>query len=162
MDKKAALNLGINTVVVMVIAMVVIGAGVSFIRTFFSAGTDSLIGAFEGVGDLGIQPDRNNPFVLSRENIEGRPGSQVILQAGIYNPTTINWNNVEFKKNPSCADESIISVDGVKQNIPAGQFRGFTIAITLPSGQGKTICSLELQDADGITSSKQITVDWGN
>jgi len=85
LNKKAGLSLGINTIIVLVIAMVVIAAGVSFIRTFFTAGEESLIGAFE-VGEFGRQPDRNDQLVLSQGNtISMRGDDRHILRVGFYN-----------------------------------------------------------------------------
>ena len=180
MNKKGALNLGISTVVVMVIAMVVIGAGVSFIRTFFTAGTDGLIGAFDGVGDLGVQPDRNNLFVIDRELVRGTPGELIILKAGIYNPTTTPWNNVEFESiscseglNTEGEDRNIV-VQSVPQNIAPGSFAGYQVGLELIQNTGdasnaieqkKYVCMLKLtasnddSDVNDELPTKQITVE---
>ncbi len=85
--KKAALNLGISTVVVLVIAMVVIGAGISFIRTFFDLGTESLEGAFLTDQSWGNLADRNNPLVLARTTIDigQRSGDTADVEVRFYN-----------------------------------------------------------------------------
>jgi hypothetical protein len=166
MNKKAALELGISTIVVMVIAMVVIGAGVSFIRTFFSTGTDSLQGAFEGIGNLRKLPDGNEPVVLSRETVNGRPGTKVTLDAGIYNPTTSTWTDLKFNSTARCTGENSIIVDSIGQNIPPGLHAGYTIELTMPSGQGTAVCALQIISGNtpvtAIPSTKQIRIEWGN
>ena len=177
MNKKAALNLGISTVVVMVIAMVVIGAGVSFIRTFFTAGTEGLIGAFDGVGDLGVQPDRNNLFVIDRELVRGSPGDLIILKAGIYNPTTTSWDKIEFKS-IACSTglgTSNIAVQSVPQDILPGTFAGYQVGLKItqndegdpPIVQKKYVCMLTLHSTATLARptnendlpTKQITVE---
>ena len=83
MNKKAALNLGISTVVVMVIAMVVIGAGVSFIRTFFGAGAGLVIDSMD-IETIGLSPDRNSPFVLETRHIRMQPSNDAVTMRGAF------------------------------------------------------------------------------
>ena len=162
MNKKAALNLGISTVVVMVIAMVVIGAGVSFIRTFFDAGTGTLIRSFDNVQDIGLNPDRNTPLVLERTTLELRTTGSLPLNAGFYNRNT-NDANVKLQIgacNPILGDK--ISVDGVSVNVPSGESRGLRVNIQTNDAEEITsICSLQIiddDDDDEVLASQQVTV----
>lgn len=83
--KKGSLQLGISTIVVLVIAMVLIAGGITFIRGFLGKGTDSLSQAFE-ITDFTIQPSAETPMVFAEgDKIDIRKGDQTVVKIGIYN-----------------------------------------------------------------------------
>ena len=175
MNKKAALNLGISTVVVMVIAMVVIGAGVSFIRTFFDQGTDSLLGTMQ-IGEVGLSPDRNTPFAIQTSTIRLRPGSEgndgppITFDVGIFNSQT-GRHNVSVLRTECSGKDRDINVSSVEEPLEGGDSVGLRLLISF-NGTNKTqpasfICGLEAigkpDSGDNISlGSQQITVEVSN
>jgi len=84
MNKKAGLEIGINTIVILVIAMVVIGGGIAFIRGFFNLGESKLKEPFE-LADFGLKPSSTQPLVLQAGLIEIKTGAEKIIKGGFYN-----------------------------------------------------------------------------
>lgn len=78
------MELGISTVVMLVIAIVIIGAGIVFIRGFFDEGTGTLVGAFN-VADFGLDPTSSNPLVLTDGLVNIKTGSNEVVRIGFYN-----------------------------------------------------------------------------
>ena len=160
MNKKAALNLGISTVVVLVIAMVVIGAGVSFIRTFFGAGTDSLLGAFEGVDDFGVQPDRSRPLVIDGGAIRVSQTGSTIVRVGYYNsdPGPLDV----LIEAGSCTGGLNATIESLDQKIQPSSAGGFQVDFSHEGGLGGNtyICTISAKELGGKElTSTQVRVE---
>lgn len=94
MDREGAMQLGVSTIVILVIAMVIIGSAISFIRTFFAQGEDRLTGAFPPQ-DCGADPDSTNQFVLCEgKEITVTQDETTTLKTAVYNTdaTTTNYS----------------------------------------------------------------------
>jgi hypothetical protein len=138
MNKKASMELGINTVVVLVIAMVIIAGGIAFIRGFFSLGEKKLGGAFD-IAEFGVQPSSVERIVL----VEGTPTikrtNTESVKVGYYNKeddalgvfiaitdcrTTV--------ANPNCAtpDNPRPIISSLPQDVKSGESAGFETFIT--------------------------------
>jgi len=103
-NKKASMELGISTVVVLVIAMVIIAGGIAFIRGFFKIGTDKLGGAFN-VGDFGVQPTSIDPLVLvDGPTIELKTGDRKEVKVGFYNTKNPQYIFIDFGNCVSTVD----------------------------------------------------------
>ena len=188
MNKKAALNLGISTVVVMVIAMVVIGAGVSFIRTMFGDSTEALIGTFDLVGGVGLNPTRDEQLVLELRSVEMEGDDSRAITAGFYNreveEVTVNLTIGSCQpsvrkqtggilKDPSTAGPPFnITIQSVQTAVPGRGSVGFTFLLqtqnmtNLEDNEGDKvnnfICSIRVSEIEGVNvrtiSSRQIRV----
>jgi hypothetical protein len=136
-NKKGAMELGISTVVMLVIAIVIIGAGIVFIRSFFGTGTETLIGAFE-VADFGLEPTANRPLVLTDGQVNIKTGRQSVVRVGFYNrqskPVTANVGfgkcvtSVSAAAEAACAEPENIKpmITSLQQdNIEIGAAVGF-------------------------------------
>ena len=121
--------------------MVVIAAGISFIRTFFDAGQDRLLGAFD-IGDFGNQPDRNNPLVLEHGTVRGRANSEMVVRVGFYNRDSGGGTkNVNITLGECTGDG--FSLRSLPQSVGSLESTGFGTLLTLPGAEGVYICTLE-------------------
>ena len=84
MSKKGGLQLGINTIVVLVIAIVLIGVGISLITGLTGMGEKKITGIFDNQ-DLKQPATRNRPLVLQEGKITGRFGEEVVVPIGFFN-----------------------------------------------------------------------------
>ena len=156
MNKKAALNLGISTVVVLVIAMVLIGAGISFIRTFFAAGESQLLGAFD-IGDFERQPDSTNPIVLQAGRIQGGPGDTISVRLGFYNTEDASDFTFDVGTCSSALDSESANIDAIAQRVNTREAAGFITRFTIPEfadetpGEQRTagtyVCTIQVHEA---------------
>lgn len=133
LNKKAAMELGISTVVMLVIAIVIIGGGIAFIRGFFGQGTDTLTGAFE-VADFGLEPTPQRPLVLIDGQVAIKTGRREVVRIGFYNKqdglrnVSIGFGNCVTTENTESACEDypvkpMITV--LPQDVDVGEQAGF-------------------------------------
>ena len=84
-SKRASLEVGISTIVILVIAMVLIGGGIAFIRGFLDKGTKSLGQAFD-ITDFTIQPDAQTSMVFAHgDTLNLKKGKRETVKIGVYN-----------------------------------------------------------------------------
>lgn len=163
MQRKAALNLGISTIVVLVIAMVVIGSGISFIRTFFSEGQDALLQTFPA-SDIGLNPTRDNPFVLGSNELEIQQDSTETIQAAVYNNEGSSVNfvlNITGCIDNRGTDANNITLRSPSAQVPTGESSGFQGILTAQPGIAQNspfICTAQAQ-SDQANYTKQVTVE---
>jgi hypothetical protein len=126
-DRSAAMQLGVSTIVILVIAMVIIGSGISFIRTFFSQGQEHLLKTFPA-SDVGLNPTNTNPLVLGSNELRVTQGETSTIQAAIYNtePDSVTYElNISNCINRSGADSTAISLTSPSTEISASESTAF-------------------------------------
>ena len=85
-NKKAALELSVNAIVILILAIVMLGLGLGFIRGMFSKVSTQ----FDEQITTEPEPPRatgSEPITLSRESIVTRAKDAEVLKVSIYNPT---------------------------------------------------------------------------
>lgn len=154
MSKKGALNLGISTIVVLVIAMVLIAGFVSFIRTFLDTGEESLMGAFD-VADFGKQPTAQDPVVLARGSISlgQRESDTVRVPIGYYNADSETYRNVKVRETVTCNSGVEFKITAIDfEQVTPGEAVGFETILnhfnTENSKPGNYICRITIEDGE--------------
>jgi hypothetical protein len=175
MNKKASMELGINTVVVLVIAMVIIAGGIAFIRGFFKLGEDKLGSAFN-IGDFGNKPSSTDPLVLTDGNPVIKSSGTEKFRVGFYNRGSGTVEvEIEFTdckstgENPNC-EEPVPQIQSLSQKVEPGESAGFENYITakcknqegalIALSKGEYICTITASLVTGeenAVESKQIT-----
>lgn len=164
-DRSAAMQLGVSTIVILVIAMVIIGAAISFIRTFFSQGQERLLQTFPA-SDVGLNPTNTNPLVLGSNELTVTQGETNTIQAGVYNTEA---DTVSYSLNISgCVNRSGSSVSNViTLNSPGAgidpsestAFRGILGTNSATTQGSPYICTVNAVKDDGtVAQNKQVTV----
>ena len=174
-SKKASMELGISTVVVLVIAMVIIAGGIAFIRGFFKLGEEKLGGAFN-VGDFGVQPTSVDPLVMVDGSPSIKTGKTESVKVGYYNrranPTTVTIQFTECVStvaNTDCLSPLVPIINSLSQTVEPSQSAGFEnfVAAKCKTATGEKslavgdyICTISAYDSVTQTSveSKQITL----
>ncbi len=164
-SKKGSINLGISTIVVLVIAMVLIAAGISFIRGFFNLGEKKLAGAFE-VDDFGMKPDRTNPLVLDQGKIRLKATGEEIVRAGFYNSANSDVTGVIINIT-GCTQNKIPKVDSLPQDVKPGESAGFRLIVSAGDSSNKLeggntyVCTLIAKTQEGTSNlaSTQIEIE---
>lgn len=117
MKKKGALELSVNSIVIMVIAFVVLGLILSFTRTIFKFGSEKTTAVF-GATTLDTPPDADNPITLSDE-ISIKANDEKTIKVGYYNRNPFSadgakfgiWDCKDVKGNSVMDDEPYTSYD---------------------------------------------------
>ncbi|MBI4175761.1 MAG: hypothetical protein HY518_01020 [Candidatus Aenigmarchaeota archaeon] len=82
--RKAALDISINSIVVIIFAITMLGLGLGFIRgTFGSIG--ERVGDVISSTDLEKKPTASDPLTISTSRLEMKRGDTKIIQVGYYN-----------------------------------------------------------------------------
>ncbi|MBS3142697.1 hypothetical protein J4464_04910 [Candidatus Woesearchaeota archaeon] len=82
MSKKADLNLSIQAIVIIILAITLLGLGLTFMRQFIGRGSESLSGILEGV-QLENPATSNTPITVKRD-ITVQTGKTEELLVGFY------------------------------------------------------------------------------
>lgn len=159
--KKGALQLGISTIVVLVIAMVLIAVGVSLIRGLTGIGEEKLASAFE-VGDFGLQPTRDDPLVLQDGQIDIKAGTTEFVRVGFYNKESSPVEEASIDLDTctgGLTEGTNVTIDSLAQTIPGGETAGYETVVKVVSGttQGIYTCQIKLVDsAKKVVATDQI------
>lgn len=88
-SKKGSLSLSMEAIVILILAVVMLGLGLTFVRTMFQNITDKARNAI-GVADLTAKPSEGEPVVFSPNSPEIKEKDTKNIQVGFYNPSTNN------------------------------------------------------------------------
>lgn len=168
LNKKAGMEMSVNSIIVIVLAVIVLG----FILTFVSRTFSSLTNKFEG--DLKKEPEPmsptlSNPITLSRDNVVADSGSTIVLKVGVYCSTSPNCVNVKPAVtcyiNPSATGTTltastnnlILSQNFAPKTIMNDEINVFSGVLDLRNSAKKTyLCSVTASPAIG---SKDMTIE---
>lgn len=157
MSKKGALQLGINTIVVLVIAMMLVGGGIAFLSSIFDT-LQSTVGTIDPKL-LPVQPTNAEPFVTVGDfKVKGDESEQITV--GVYNAedtqtVKITAGDCVGGTYPS-AQGDILQVIALDQEIAQGEVGAYAIEIkkgTKGNDGESYICNIK---ADGTTGTKKI------
>ena len=176
MKRKGALELSVNSIVIMVIAFVVLGLILTFTRTIFKFGTEKTTGIFEATS-LETQPDAENPLTLP-DTVTVKSGGKKTMNVGYYNRNPYqavdarfgiydcqdeSGNSVEEIANElsKTKDEIIPTITSAWQTIEGSESKGYKIIITdngLPSGT-LYICTVVVYNKGAVDYPYEIESD---
>jgi len=161
MKKKGSLELGINTVVILVIAIILVGGGIAFITGIF----DKLNTNVESISPniLPVQPTSSKPLALPGDTITVKNNDIKTILLGVYNTDSMPLNNA-YINSTECTGGASLQVTGLKQKIESGKIGAYQIKVApVDASSGESyICNLgvfskEYLQADG-TPYKQVQV----
>jgi len=106
-SKKGSLSLSMEAIVILILAVVMLGLGLTFVRTMFQNITDKAEGAIE-VADLTAKPSEGEPVVFSPNSPEIKEKNTQDIQIGFYNPSTNHnmWRMEVLDDTDVCGDLS--------------------------------------------------------
>jgi len=175
-SKKASLSLSMEAIVILILAVTMLGLGLTFVRSMFSNITSKATNAID-VADLTAKPTEGDPIVFSPNNPTVKEKNTVNVQVGFYNPsTTKEWwiMKVKDKSGNQCDDSDGNKCDGgvaalynpVAFKLEKDQSTGYNIVFTpsrdyVSEGAIKSVllsvqfCSTEVNGNDCDTSGTE-------
>lgn len=121
--RKGSMQLSIEAIIILVIAMVLLGLGIAFIQNFFKTGTDKLTEPFDAI-QFGCDPNPNRPITLSPPNPELKSGEQIQVKMCVY------------AKIP--ADDAVLGIEGCKSTSPVADAQDIPQLLTQPQDIART------------------------
>ena len=150
-NKKGSIEIGINTIVIMVIAIVLLGLGVGFVKGIFAkmSGLTETI----SIDDMTNPPTSSDPIKINPAKIEVKSGEGKPVQIGVYNKESSEEDfgiKISECTNPPSTNE-VPFLDALSMNIKSGEAGAFQGSLyagtdaggTIKYGAGDHICKLE-------------------
>lgn len=142
--KKGALELSVNAIVILVIAIVILGVALAFTKGMFGKVSTQVEEKVED--DYGLaMPSPTDPVTLSKEVIVVMPDEDVTLKVGAYNPSGVEWTdeapsiickdlNIPFEINPKTLKPTEQEVYTILFRIPKNiNLQSYLCTVSMPS-----------------------------
>lgn len=127
MSKKGEIQLSINAIIIIILALVILILGITFIKAMFGKTSVKFEESVSREPEP-ITPTASNPITLSRETVIADSGNTEALKISVFNPTDENW---DFR-------------DAIEQNVNLCGINGDSICyINTGSSQGN-ICNNDM------------------
>ncbi len=127
-NRRASLEIGVNTIVILVIAMMLLGLGIGFIRGLFNK-ANQLPGLID-TSQWQNPPTASTPIVLTPSSVQVKGGDSTNIVVGIYNKEP-GSSSLTFNVNiSSCTGGVVPSVKTQPATIAAGDSVGIPIIVT--------------------------------
>ena len=163
-SRKGSMELGVNAIVILIIALAILGLGIAFITNLFRSGSDKL-GSIIDNTELPIHADAVNPIAFEKQSIEIKKGKKINLKISVYNDGTLSAGGGEVVLDMnSCRDSDNNDAGGgftfaaPGQNIAPGSDAGYLAIITASTAEaGSYVCTVTA--TGDSTVSRQLIVD---
>jgi hypothetical protein len=166
------MQLSIEAIIILVIAMVLLGLGIAFISGFFKEGTTKLQEPFDAI-KFGCNPDANDPIKTSPTILSVKPGEQLQVKICAYAPVDAPQTTLSFAActctlddKTQCGKPGLLTQGQSIKRTDVGGFN--TILIAKDSTSNKPllpatyICTLEAKSASAAATttvgSTQVTI----
>jgi hypothetical protein len=145
-NKKGALELSVNAIVILILAIVMLGLGLGFIRGMFGQVSTTFEEQISAEPEPAI-PYAATPITLSREKIIATSGEQAVLKFTVYNALSADKTAVT----PAITCTGIVvaatAVSINPKDIKSGEFATYNALITVPATTPKTgLCQIKVTD----------------
>jgi hypothetical protein len=169
-NKKGSLNLSIQAIVIIVIAMTLLGLGLTFVRSIFADLTDQSGDIFAGVkADIEDKLGKSNdPLYFPRQKLTLEAGDEEVTGIGVKNigdipiqlkvvfQIRIGEEFVDFKSGEimelGTGEDAILAGvfwDDSLQRFGAGEGRAIPITLTAPDKFGNFLYKIKIVKEDG-------------
>ena len=92
MKKRAQITIGVNTIIIVIIAVAVLALLLSFMKGAFSSAQRKLTEKISEEQNPPM-PTADYPITVSRENIKTSGGEIEAVKISVFNPTSDEWNS---------------------------------------------------------------------
>src|SRR3989338_9453323 len=93
-QKKGAIELSVTAIIVLILAIVMLGLGLGFIRGMFGKVSTQLEQQVAAEPEPAI-PTGTIPITLSRESIVTNAGDKEVIKVGVFNPSDTVWTDAK-------------------------------------------------------------------
>lgn len=150
MNKKGALELSVGAIVILILAIVMLGLGLGFIRGMFGKVSTQFEEQIAAEPEPPA-PSSSDPITLSRENLIVHAGDPIALKVGIQNPSNLDWANTTVTI--GCSGTAVPIVSNPKFNAKAltsgDSFTATYLFVIGKVGKGTYLCQAKSQYLSG-------------
>jgi len=140
-NKKGALALSINAIVILIIAITMLGLALGFTRGMFGKISTQIEEKVSEEPEPPI-PTVSDPITMSRESIVTTAGEDEIIKIGVYNPGCTDCGTVaENAAGITCSGFKDDYKNSV-QAVPANEYKIFTVITTGADAANTYLCQI--------------------
>ena len=138
MNKKGTMQLSINMIVILIIAVVILGLALGFINGMFGKMTDQ----FDVEEPEPSAASASTPVTMSRgSNLKAGAGEKITIKWSIYCDVSTNCTQVDLT-GITCGTSGVLNpAQTIKKNIPFGESATILTLIDVSSSIGPTLCT---------------------
>ncbi len=152
-NKKGSLELSVNSIVILIIAIAILGLALGFIKANFGKLTPKIEELASEIPDAPMA-SASEPITIHSENLIVGKGKIATVKFSVYCPEDTNDCKNTIIKIIKCEEggKDIFFIDQNPLNIEHGRSEQITTLITFSGTSGKTyLCSAKFQyDAGGL------------
>jgi hypothetical protein len=154
------MQLSIEAIIILVIAIVLLGLGIAFIKGFFGKGSEALLGKFEPLKEE-CDVNANNPIIPKEYHV--KKGEVTAASICVFNDQDSDVIDGAFQvvgcigPGVTTPSATLIKINSLGQTVPRGKSAGYKTTITPDTSVqvGSTyICNVKIQGTG--TSPKSI------
>ena len=144
MKRKASMSLGVNSIVVLIIAVIVLGLVIGFINRMFTR--VSRIPLPECTPET---PSGTNKLTFCPSTVIASPGESVSMKAMYFCTKDTEDTCESIKMSGSCGDTGV-TFESNSRDINGGETGEFIVILKTPSnlGKGSYLCTLKAEQGD--------------
>jgi hypothetical protein len=162
-SKKGSMELGVNAIVVLIIALVILGLAIAFVTNLFRSGGDQLGSIVENT-KLSVHATASEPIKFEKTEISIRQGRRETVVISVYNDGFATASAAVRPVLVSCQDSlgtdstSYFTLNTPGQIITPGSEVGYKAVMqaTADAPDETHICTIEIQGGDTVISSQVI------
>jgi hypothetical protein len=133
-NKKGSMELGINAIVVLIIALALLGLGIAFVTKLFSSSQSKMVRIIDRT-ELPIHADSLSPIVFDTSSLQIKAGKQEVLVVSVFNDDIEDSASTYIQHFSQCVDNlgaqaaARVTISSPSQPIPAGADAGFSVIV---------------------------------
>jgi len=158
MNKKGAMQLSINMIVILIIAVVILGLALGFINGMFGKMTDQ----FDVEEPNPATATASNPITMSRgSNIKAGAGEKITVKWSVYCDSDLNCIDVDLV-GITCADSSdstIPKTQSIPKTILFGESDIILTILDIPDSIGLKLCTAKFKGVPDFIESFDFSVE---
>ena len=155
-QKRASLTLSVNAIVVLILAIVMLGLGMAFIRGMFGQVSETFEQKIAEEPEPQT-PSIRDPITLSREHVITHSGVTDVIKVAIFNPTNETWTNA--KPDITCPTGVTITDDANQKTVSPNTRQDYTLKLKLTGPVDTYLCELKIAATPTPSYSKDITIE---
>ncbi|MBN1376813.1 hypothetical protein JW949_00585 [Candidatus Woesearchaeota archaeon] len=157
-NKKGSLELSVNSIVILIIAIAILGLALGFIKANFGSLSQKLEQSTAEIPDAPMAT-ASEPITIHSENLIVGKGQQVPVKFSVYCPEDTG-ECVNTMIDIDKCDEAFSKIDQIEKNINAGRTQQFNTLIIFSGTSGQTYLCSAVFTYEGLTEPYTKTADF--
>jgi hypothetical protein len=155
--KRASLSLSVNAIVVLILAIVMLGLGMAFIRGMFGKVSETFEQKVAEEPEP-LDPSIRTPITMSREHVITHSAETEVIKVAIFNPTNQSW--VDAYPDIVCPSGPTMEDSANPKTLDSNTREDYTVKLKATGSSDVYLCEIQIKATGSTPSySKDITIE---